>query len=259
MIPELVDKYFIKQPRLRRLVTALLFRDREDWVHLLGARILVHRRSENGYWRASRLASGSSLLTDELPVLIALAALVGPNRIFVDVGANVGIYSVALARFTRIHSTFRVVAFEVAPATFARLAINAERHGFIAHQVALGDSEGRALFVGGAVSHVTTRAEHAGEYNISSESFDAEVRRLDAFELRGDLVIKIDVEGQELSVLRGATRYFDAHLVAAVYLDGYTAPACWDFLEERGFDLYDGRTLQPADRKTYGLLALRRR
>ena len=259
MLRELIDRYFIKQPRLRRFVTRMLVRNSQERVVLFGSHVTVHRRLEHGYWRAARLSRSSSLLQDELPVFIALAHFAGSGCTFVDAGANVGIYSIAMARFTRVYPDFHVVAFEVARDTFSRLDANAKEHGFTAHAVGLGDCEGEATFVAGAVSHVTTRAELANAYSIPGETFSAPVRRLDSYDLQGDLIVKIDVEGQELAVLTGATRFFDESRVAAVYLDGYADARCWEFLESRGFDLFDGRTLERASRNTYALLAARRR
>ena len=257
MLSDLIDRYFIKQPRLRRFVTRLIAGNKPEKVFLFGSHLTVHPQLENGYWRAAHLAEGSSLFRDELPVFLALSNFAAPGRTFVDAGANVGIFSVAMARFTHLYRDFRVTAFEVAPDTFVRLQANAKDHAFAAFPFGLAERNTTASFTTGAVSHVATRADLASAYHIPGEGFSAELRRLDSFDLPGDLVIKVDVEGQELAVLRGASRFFDEGRVAAVYLDGYRDAACWDFLESRGFRLFDGRSLEPADRDTYALLAVR--
>jgi hypothetical protein len=116
----LIDRYFVKQPKFRRLITRLLYGDREQDVDLLGASVRIHTIKENGYLRASRMIAGSSLLRDELAILINLAALFRDGDTFVDIGANVGIYSLTLARTHRILPRTRFYAFEANPDTFSR-------------------------------------------------------------------------------------------------------------------------------------------
>ena len=70
-------------------------------------------------------------------------------------------------------------------------------------------------------------------------------------------MLKIDVEGQELDVLRGAERLFSSGRVRAVYIDGCAAGrAVEEFLTRRGFSLFDGRTLEPTTGGVFSLLAL---
>ena len=254
----LLDRFFIKQPRLRRAVTRLIYGSCDAPVVLAGANMLVNRALENGHARAAALCESSSLLRDEIPVLVSMANLIGPCQTFVDVGANVGLYSVVFSRFRSLHPDLQIVAFEVDPRTFERLSVNAADHGFRAVRCALGAEHGMQKFVRGAVSNVTTTEEHASSYNVMTDSFDAEIQTLDDFEWSGSLLLKIDVEGQEMQVLAGARSLFEQGRITAVYLDGYSDHHCYDFLESRGFELFDGRTLMPATRQTFSLLAVRR-
>ena len=254
-----IDRWFLKQPRVRRLVTRLLEGDREHEVTLLGAQVRVHSIKEHGYLRASRLARKSVLLREELPVLLNLAALLAPGDAFVDAGANVGVFSLALARLRPLAPGMSCHAFEANPDTFARLAPMAAAAGVAAHQVALSDREGTLEFVPGAVSHVFTTVEHASEYSLGGgERVRLPCRRLDSFAFPGGaIVLKVDVEGQELAVLRGAEEFFRAGRVKAVYLDGYKDRAVEEFLSARGFTLLDAKTLAPAAGHVFGLLAVR--
>lgn len=259
-IRRFIDNYFIKQPRLRRFVTRLIYGSRLREVRLFGSSFVLHTVKENGYLRSARASSRLSLLRDEAPVLLSLANLLTDDCAFVDVGANIGLYSVLFSRFMRIHENFHIFAFEVHPDTFSRLELNARLHGFSAMKVGIGARRETTEFVSGAVSHVTTRAEMSNRYSIKKETFSANLLPLADIDLKGlALVIKIDVEGQEFAVLEGARVYFDQDKVKAVYIDGYSDPACWDFLQGYGFDLRDGKTLQPATRATFSLLALQRR
>ena len=74
------------------------------------------------------------------------------------------------------------------------------------------------------------------------------------------LVMKIDVEGQELEVLMGSEKLFSQDRVRAIYLDGCNnAEEVRCFLTARGFYLLDGRTLMEATESTFSLLALKKR
>jgi hypothetical protein len=73
--------------------------------------------------------------------------------------------------------------------------------------------------------------------------------------LGSSLVLKIDVEAHERQVLEGATGLFEAGRVKAVFLDDYADPAVPAFLTQRGFVLFDGRSLSPGPAST--LLAIR--
>lgn len=176
---------------------------------------------------------------------------------FVDVGANVGIFSSCMAAVAKVRRNFQVVAFEVHPGTFSRLQQNAKRSGFRAVNSAIGAKAETLTFVEGAVSHVTTSSEHSNSYNIPSRTFEVDVRTLDSFNLTGSIFLKIDVEGQELAVLQGASALFDEGRVHAVYLDGFEDRAVVGFLQDRGFDLRDCRTLEQASVDTFALLALK--
>ena len=228
-------------------------------IRLLGVDFKVNSLRENGYLRASKISRHSSLIRDEYPVMIALSNIITDNCAFLDIGANIGIYSSIFSRFKNFYNTFEVIAFEVHPDTYTRLELNGIKFGFKTYNCGIGDISECAVFVGGAVSHVTTRDNLANSYNISVEKFSANIKPLSEFELPERLIIKIDVEGQEMAVLTGAKKFFDSGRVICVYLDGYSDRSCWDFLANYGYDFFDGKTLQPADPTTFSLLALKQR
>ena len=256
----LIDRLILKQPRLRRWLTRLIYGNREIDIPLLHCPVRVHTIRENGYVRASRLGETSSFYHDEAPVLLALAGLLPWADTFVDCGANVGIYSKLLERFRTLYPQLEFHAFEADPDTARRLAATLAGTGAHVHGVALSDAPGRLRFVRGAVSHVSTRADLASRYQLT-ETFDVEAQRLDAVGLTGRrLIMKVDVEGQELAVLRGAEQLFAAERVLAVFLDGCgEAPAVAAFLRARGFEFFDARTLRRADDLPYALLGLHQR
>jgi FkbM family methyltransferase len=130
--------------------------------------------------------------------------LLAPGDLVVDVGANFGLWSLLAAR-----RGCRVVAVEPVPATRALLARNAERNG-------LAD---RIELIGAAVSDAAGPIEIAvphgesGQASVSADPADSlerhlvEATTLDALIGEGAVrFLKIDVEGHEPAVLRGAER-----------------------------------------------------
>jgi FkbM family methyltransferase len=253
----LIDKYFIKQPRIRRFVTRLLEGDKNSEIELLGAKLRINSIKEHGYLRASRMANRGSLFRDEASVLVNLAWVLSSADTFVDAGANVGLFSHIVARFRKLNPALRVYAFEANPDTFERLVFDCKELGIEAHRCALSDREGSLEFVKGAVSHVFRTVQNQSKYSITSERVILPCRRLDSFGLAGDsIVLKVDVEGHEMAVLRGAENFFREGRISAVYVDGYEDRALPDFLKERGFSLHDGRTLESIECHAFSLLAL---
>ena len=90
LVNDFLDKNFIKRPRLRRFITRLLEGDKETEVYLLGSKIRINSTKEHGYLRAHRASRSSSLLRDEIPIMITLANLLEDGDTFLDIGANDG-------------------------------------------------------------------------------------------------------------------------------------------------------------------------
>jgi len=255
----LIQKQINERPRLREWLTRLRHGARDLDVVLFKRKVRINALRENGYYRASQLAHANSLLRDETLVMQRISMMLGDGVTFVDVGANIGIFSAVIADAQRLFRDFRVIAFEADPATFERLAVNAERFGFDAVNVALAADAGELHFATGAVSGIATRRDLAGRAHIPGRGFTVAARRLDSFDLPGKLVIKIDVEHMELDVLAGAGALFEAGRVAAVYLDEFNDKgAVIDFLTEFGFELMAPLRLHPFSPGRRSLLAVRR-
>lgn len=255
----LLHHLFLKRPRFRRFVTRLLEGDRELDVSLFGAQVRVHSVKEHGYLRSSRIIANSALLRDETPVILNLAALLADGDTFVDIGANVGIFSLTLARMRSLFPGLRVHAFEANPDTFRRFSVHAGPAGVDARNLAISDHEGTLEFIPGAQSNIFTTVDNASMYSLREEkTVSVPCKRLDQLDLVGDaLILKIDVEGQELEVLKGADGLFAARRVKAVYLDGYKDKGVEEFLRARGFKFLEGKTLRPTEGGVFSLLALR--
>ena len=156
----------------------------------LAAPELLHKRH-------IRLATLDEKETGLLPLLCR------HDRISVDVGANRGLYVHHLLPVSR-----EVWAFEPHPAMFGALKARYGQRAKVL-QIALSDAPGTAVLrlPPGNVSWASISPENAFELADASaglEEVSVETRTLDSFALSDLGLLKIDVEGHEEAVLRGA-------------------------------------------------------
>ena len=160
-----------------------------------------------------------------LPIIL-MAAVTRSQGLFLDVGANNGLYSI-LATKTRPDAG--VVAFEpYAPARdvfLANLVLNGVEANVVVHDVALSDSTGKATLHVPDSSHglLETSASLEPDFQSAAQTVTVYKTRLDDITLDGRIAImKIDVEGHEAAVMRGAVRRLeqDRPIVFAEMLPG---------------------------------------
>ncbi|MDG5819574.1 FkbM family methyltransferase [Natronococcus sp. A-GB7] len=149
-------------------------------------------------------------------MLAELEACCGPSAVVYDVGANVGIYALALATDAPDR---RVVAFEPAPRTADRLCANVRLNGLEdridVRACGIGDERGDRPF------YVSTYPELSAFDRAGATRWEASVadvrpvpvRRLDDLVsgLPAPDAIKIDVEGAAPAVVRGARAVLERH------------------------------------------------
>jgi FkbM family methyltransferase len=148
--------------------------------------------------------------------------------IIFDVGANIG----QTSRQARdAFPDARIHAFEPHPETFGKLKISAAQDRFLAYQLALGEKDGEATFYeyassgeGSLINSLTPNARFPLQYGHSAtgcisvtcstiDSFCAE-HKIDHVDL-----LKIDTEGFDLNVLRGAERMLRQRAIKFVYVE----------------------------------------
>lgn len=123
-----------------------------------------------------------------------------PSGVFLDVGANIGYYSLyILPRVAAVH------AFEPDPRALTALRSNMNgRSNAHSHAMAMGNSAGKAQFALAPDSEVSHLAEPS--MTGDEESREIEVTTIDRFVQENRLFvtgIKIDVEGADLNVIEG--------------------------------------------------------
>jgi len=137
----------------------------------------------------------------ELCILKSLYSLSDKNKIFVDVGANIGYYTIRMARHFK-----KVIAIEPAPPNLEALYENIKLNNINNVEVlpiAVGDkNEKKILYFAEAGSSLL--GKYVGGYKREKE-FLVEIKRLDDVIEKAD-IIKIDVEGYDLEVVKGMTK-----------------------------------------------------
>jgi len=181
-----------------------------DWVHGAGrvlTRGLLHPRVRHlplvsdAYCRLYLLGKR---LTDRHE-LSTIRSIIQPGMVIADIGANVGFYTVEMAR--SVGSRGRILAFEPDPLTFRLLRERVKTlQNVETYQMALGDISGPATLYCSAYNRADNRLSPS-HTESHVEACDVDVCRLDEFLSGRDIHVdglKIDVQGNEHQVLRGA-------------------------------------------------------
>ncbi|WP_202951363.1 FkbM family methyltransferase [Sphingobium bisphenolivorans] len=174
---------------------------------------------------------GNDLIAQRL-----LEALCLPGKAFVDVGAHIGSVIAGVARHSRPSA---IIAIEAVPAKAEAL-----RRRFpqaIVHSCAVGEQEGEMPFFidlrQSGYSSLYPSSERGEQQEIS-----VPIRRLDHLvgSERVD-VIKIDVEGAELAVMRGSDSLLARDRPTIMFesgpeeVGGYSKAAMWEWLDQAGY------------------------
>jgi FkbM family methyltransferase len=173
-----------------------------------------------------------------------------PGDVFLDVGANVGTYTILASGVAQA----RTIALEPIPATFLRLLRNLRLNNLLSyvepHCLAVGDTEGTVRFTAGR--DTTNRAVSLLPSPSQEPTVEVPLTSLDhLLQATGStpLVWKVDVEGYEPEVLRGAAAALQQPHLRAVLLEADTL-ALQRTMEEAGFSRFSyhlfSRTLSPA-------------
>jgi FkbM family methyltransferase len=138
----------------------------------------------------------------ELGTLDVLQSFLNEGDVFVDVGANIGFLS--LAACAKVKGNGKVYAFEPVPSTYNILKTNKSINGFDQlqlNQFALGNEEAEVMIF----NENENRGGASIINNTKSKGIKILLKRLDDLNIRETInAIKIDVEGFEFEVLKGA-------------------------------------------------------
>jgi FkbM family methyltransferase len=213
----------------------------------LGARVALKIKNQCDMIIGARVANGQvpSRSGEEW-----LAQLVAPTaRYFVDVGANVGEWTLMFARF--MSAPPAGLLFEPHPSTAARLrsvVLSAKLEACEIVEAAAGDRTANTKFFaqdgyGEASSlYMTTR-------NVVTKTVDVNMRRLDdelsSRNIQNVDMLKIDAEGHDFFVMLGTKCYIAARRISVIQFEynspwidaGATLRRAFDFLESNGYKI----------------------
>lgn len=189
-------------------------------------------------------------------------SLINPGDTVVDVGANVGIWAVLAA--SRAGADGKVLAFEPMPGTADQLEENVRRNGLenvLVQRTALGSESATVQMFGDEIGAgrrpLTPGRRNSGGASLatapghSQASVEVDARTLDeVISALGNprvSVLKVDVEGAELAVLRGAHDLLSTPTAPAIFLEispklterfGWRPEDVLDFLRSCGYRLF---------------------
>lgn len=195
----------------------------------------------------------------EREVWAHVMARVQPGDMVADVGAYIGLYSVALAM--RVGPSGKLIAFEPDAKNFAALEGHCRLNGLLDNvvlvQAAVADRDGKVSFADNrnSESHINLALDHASSVPCV---------RLDTVLAGSHLdILKIDVEGYEEAVLHGAKDLLqdEGRKPRAIYIEvhpyawprvGTTSDSLLELLASRGYNVSDlsGRPVKKID--SYG-------
>lgn len=176
----------------------------------------------------------------------ALVAELKPGMVAVDIGANLGYFTLLMA--DQVGEDGAVHAFEPNPPIADRLVNSVNVNGFrervTLHREPLGSQDGLAVSL--SVPREEPKNAHLTTDPAGVDGIRLTARRFDSFPelLRADL-IKIDAEGAELDIWRGMSGLFDqASRPLTIFLEfaavRYAQPGAFlDEIMARGFSLGD--------------------
>ncbi len=189
--------------------------------------------------------------------IVALSREADKNLIFVDVGANLGYFSLMAASLG-----YTVVSFEPMSRNARKLARSVERNGWndrvTLYQNAVGDIDGQQVSLretdalnqgNGQVTGVVV-LNRSGVYGVDYvETVTlSSVMLFSPTHSTGAHIVKVDVEGLEGSVLKGAREWICARSVRYILLEfsdatrkssGWAASEMFAFMQRAGYIVSD--------------------
>jgi FkbM family methyltransferase len=195
-----------------------------------------------------------ALYEDDIHQLALKLLINEPDGIVLDIGANLGTFCVPLAKKVSKHTYHafepqRIIHYQLCANTFINGLDNVHCHNF-----GLSDKEERLML---------TMPDYASEGNIGAFSIDKEVREneyecttegrkepmvvftLDSGAHKNVRLIKIDVEGHELEVIKGGIKTIKANNYPPIIFEAWTwkpwyqekRKSLLEYLEGHGYEI----------------------
>jgi FkbM family methyltransferase len=194
------------------------------------------------------------------------------SDIFLDIGANIGLFSLHAAYC--IGSSGKIIAFEPTPLTYARLVENIDLNNYMTKiiPVNIGLSEKKECLIlnsyGNGYDAWNTFAKPLNEFqgneiNVQVDTLDNYLRTCD-INIENISLIKVDVEGWEVNVIKGAVNTLkskNAPTLLVEFTEEYAFAAgtscyeLYDLIKSYGYEwyIYDDRenNLKPEPKRLH--------
>lgn len=137
--------------------------------------------------------------------------------LFLDVGANVGSYTIIAGKVVGA----KVVSFEPIPATFetlkSQIALNEIEPNVTAYNMGVSNKPGKIQFTNnlGAMNHVLLENDKSYDNGVEVDTTTLD----NAIDIDRDCIMKIDVEGFELNVLKGGHSLLSDTRILAIIIE----------------------------------------
>ncbi|MBC9929416.1 FkbM family methyltransferase [Chitinophaga qingshengii] len=208
------------------------------------ARIMIR----SGRGPGALLRGGASIASTQL--VYNCSHYIRSLHTILDVGANIGQFALAVAHR---YPQARIYSFEPEPDTYLRLQQHTRKIPAIrTFNFALGSSDGALTFYSNAYSHASSALQVSAEQILlkpqtaHTRSMEVPVKQLDQLPdlpMKSPTLLKLDVQGFEQEVLRGASatlRQIDYLLFETSFIPMYNGEPLFDemhhFVKSLGFD-----------------------
>jgi FkbM family methyltransferase len=153
--------------------------------------------------------------------------------VFVDVGANIGVWSIPmLSKFNR------VISYEPSIRNRECLELNLRGRGEV-RPYAVGDAPGEVSFLD-AIKNCGNSRVWADE--TAEGSYKVQIVKLDDQGIENCSLIKIDTQGFELQVIYGARKIIEEQKPWIAFEVSEDVDVICKFLEERGYDMIKNKS-----------------
>lgn len=174
-----------------------------------------------------------TLPSREVSITKVIKSRLKPGDVFVDAGANIGVYSVLASRL--VGQDGKVISFEMMPETARilreHLSENQCQNATVI-EGALSDAPGQTVtaYVEGEKHGKSSiiRKDNCVEVSVKTTTLNEELRDVPLIHL-----MKMDLEGAELGALKGMGH--DLQKVQAIIFENRDAKDVVSFIEEHGF------------------------
>jgi FkbM family methyltransferase len=171
----------------------------------------VHQSLKQAIIKAFRYRTNTMFGHDAFIDIARLSAITGQNPgVILDVGANVG---ETAKRFAKEFRDRTVYAFEPHPETYKALERNIRGLSVVPIQVALNSTSGeKQLFTyqNSALNSLSEQTPFSERFGLSGKAILTRTTTIDTFCTEQQIdrihILKIDTEGHDLNVLRGASK-----------------------------------------------------